>query len=493
MKRLSLLVPLLLILVEFTSAQSDQISVFNPNQKFSIEGNIKNYHPTDSTGFVTLRTNTISGVSRDTAVYINEHGYFKCQLHQGFDGDIAFAYRDEFVQLYATRGEEIQLKLDDNTWMVEPNKAKSLTVTGKSGALSKRIMDFQYQKNIHEFKTNPDFNNKEQGDERFAKDCNTRMEEELAFLEWYMGKNKITDVQFEKWNMNEIMYRMGNQIAFYCFARKINRSITYPQLMGYVKPIPFTNNDALSNASYYKFLEFLVGDFGIISNVNLLYTDSIRFHGNSKVAFNLTKIDSYSSGITRQLMYYLLYEKESKDCQANVARFTSTISDPYLRQLFLRGVGAQDVLIPRDALEQIKGQPGGKSLADRMEVFLKKNKGSFVFLDFWGSWCGPCMQEMPLYPNLINELRSEPIVFLFLAVDTKEEKMIDVKRKYGINAEFILLADNDVKIFNNVLQFSSYPSHFILDPLGKVVARGASIQNSGITETIKQIRSVLPR
>lgn len=494
MKKMTLLATLLLALVEFGHGQNNQNSVFNPDRKFTLEGNIKNYHPTDSTGFVTLRTTSVKGASHDTAVYINERGYFKCHLYQPFDGDIAFAYRDEFIQLYAAHDEEIQLELDDRTWKTEPNKVKVLHVMGKSAALSKHIIDFQHQKAIHEFNVNPDFSNKEQGDERFATDCIIRMNEELAFLVKYIEENKIDDTRFEKWCASDITYRTGKSIAFYCFTGKINRTITYPRLMKYLNPIPLTNPDALSSTSYYKFLDFIVGDFGIISNVNALYTDSIRFHGNSKVAFNLTQIDSYSSGITRQLMYYLLYEKENKDCRVNAGRFASTITDPYLRQLFIREASPkEEVLVPANVLAKIKRQPGGSSLYAWMETFLKKNKGSFVFLDFWGSWCGPCMREMPLYPQLINDLRGEPIVFLFLAVDTKEEKMNEIKRNYGVNAEFILLTDNDVKIFNNVLQFSSYPSHFILDPAGSVVDRGASVLNSGIPEAVKQVKSVIAK
>ena len=44
-----------------------------------------------------------------------------------------------------------------------------------------------------------------------------------------------------------------------------------------------------------------------------------------------------------------------------------------------------------------------------------------------------------------------------------------LQNKYGINAEFISLNGNETKILNNVLSFSSYPSHFIIDANGTLV------------------------
>ncbi len=43
---------------------------------------------------------------------------------------------------------------------------------------------------------------------------------------------------------------------------------------------------------------------------------------------------------------------------------------------------------------------------------------------------------------------------------------MEVKKKYSIDAPFIVLTDNEARILNHVLEFSSYPSHFIIGPDG---------------------------
>jgi thiol-disulfide isomerase/thioredoxin len=190
--------------------------------------------------------------------------------------------------------------------------------------------------------------------------------------------------------------------------------------------------------------------------------------------FGLEKIDVYSTGITKELMYYSIHKVKDvisdNEYAFNISRFDSIITEPYLKQLFMSAKSNEaGVFTPFNLVERIKKHSSGDSLSNRLATLLERHKDAYIFMDFWGSWCGTCMIEMPLYPNLIGQFKGQPIVFLFLAVETKEEKIQEVKTKYKINGEFISLNGNEAKILNNVLQFSSYPSHFMLDPTGNIV------------------------
>lgn len=98
-------------------------------------------------------------------------------------------------------------------------------------------------------------------------------------------------------------------------------------------------------------------------------------------------------------------------------------------------------------------------------------KGKWTLVDFWGTWCGPCVAEMPKLNNFYEQLkidkeRSQRIGFVSIACsDTKDKvKNFIVKNNYTIP---VLMSDNRVERDFNV---QGYPSKYILTPGGKLIA-----------------------
>ncbi len=488
---------LLLLFVIVAKAQVTKLSVFEQTRNFKIEGKIKGYQPDDNNKFISFRTYEITGLSKDTAISIDKNGNFSCELYQPFEGDIAFVYNDVFIEMYASPSEKIFMEIYEDKWKTEENKTKAISFRGKSSSLSKGLIDFEYYKSNQPFKNNPDMGDQKQGDEGFAKKSIARMNEELDLFDNYVIKENIKDEKYIQWCRNKIVYSIAQKIAYYCFWAKSNKTITYNQLTDYLSSIAINNPGALNNYSYYYYLYTLVFDFHLIAKLNPIYKDSIKQKGNSRLVLNLEKIDAYSTGITKELMYYFSYKANAiisnNEYEFDISQFDSIITEPYLKQLLMSAKSNQaEVFTPFNLVERIKKHSSGDSLSNRLATLLQNHKDAYIFMDFWGTWCGACMGEMPLYPNLIEQFKDQPIVFLFLAVETKEEMIQEVKTKYKINGEFISLNGNETKILNNVLQFSSYPSHFMLDPTGNIVYKKIGSLSSG-KDIVEQIRNTMSK
>ena len=54
-------------------------------------------------------------------------------------------------------------------------------------------------------------------------------------------------------------------------------------------------------------------------------------------------------------------------------------------------------------------------------VHLSDFKGKIVYLDFWGTWCYPCIQEIPSALKLQEKYNDKPVVFLYVALEYDEE------------------------------------------------------------------------
>jgi thiol-disulfide isomerase/thioredoxin len=83
----------------------------------------------------------------------------------------------------------------------------------------------------------------------------------------------------------------------------------------------------------------------------------------------------------------------------------------------------QAVTDTRDAINRLNpGNPAPEfTMTDinGQEVSLSDFRGKVVYLDFWASWCGPCMREMPYFRELKERLADqEDLVYLYISIDT---------------------------------------------------------------------------
>ena len=102
-------------------------------------------------------------------------------------------------------------------------------------------------------------------------------------------------------------------------------------------------------------------------------------------------------------------------------------------------------------------------------------KDKYVFIDFWGSWCGPCLQSIPELKSLYEKIKDKSDV-LMLSV-AKEQDKSNEKLKGIIESEKIgwlnLWLDREEAKINtsiiNKLNIFAFPTYLIIDNTGKIV------------------------
>jgi thiol-disulfide isomerase/thioredoxin len=117
-------------------------------------------------------------------------------------------------------------------------------------------------------------------------------------------------------------------------------------------------------------------------------------------------------------------------------------------------------------------------------VRLADYRGKVVFVNFWGSWCGPCLAEMSSIRNLQARLGSNRVAFVFISARTQDFERDSAWLKQhsvaGVNHRWAAGAPS-----------MSVPTTYILDPTGAV----AQYRTSPVDwEThADQIRALLSR
>ncbi|MCB0444739.1 MAG: TlpA family protein disulfide reductase, partial [Gelidibacter sp.] len=106
---------------------------------------------------------------------------------------------------------------------------------------------------------------------------------------------------------------------------------------------------------------------------------------------------------------------------------------------------------------------------------LKDYRGSYVYIDVWATWCGPCKYEIPFLEKVEKEYHDKNIKFVSVSIDAvKDEQkwrdMIKAKNMGGIQ----LLADKDYESqFISDYFIYGIPRFILLDPQGNIVTYDA--------------------
>lgn len=94
-------------------------------------------------------------------------------------------------------------------------------------------------------------------------------------------------------------------------------------------------------------------------------------------------------------------------------------------------------------------------------ITLDKYKGRTVFLNFWATWCKPCIQEMPSIENAKNMLENKEVVFLMASGESTEE--IDAfHNSHNYDFNYVRI-ENSEDIGVHIL-----PTTFIFDAAGEL-------------------------
>lgn len=98
---------------------------------------------------------------------------------------------------------------------------------------------------------------------------------------------------------------------------------------------------------------------------------------------------------------------------------------------------------------------------------LSAHRGKVVLLNFWATWCPPCLEEMPALERLYRQQRDAGLVLVALSVDTDPARVTPFVREHGLS--FLIGLDPRVQVADRY-GVRALPSTFVIDPEGNLAA-----------------------
>ena len=123
------------------------------------------------------------------------------------------------------------------------------------------------------------------------------------------------------------------------------------------------------------------------------------------------------------------------------------------------------------------GQPGIISIGQQAPDFsikdqqgrlikLSDHRGKVVFLNIWGTWCAPCVQEMPTMETLYQTYKNRKFEMMAISIDDGWEEINGFYKEHRLTLPSYIDPGHQVA---NLYKVNKYPETFLIDHNGNVV------------------------
>ncbi len=127
-------------------------------------------------------------------------------------------------------------------------------------------------------------------------------------------------------------------------------------------------------------------------------------------------------------------------------------------------------------------------LTNSKPLELNKFAGKVLYIDFWASWCPPCVKSFPFLNNLHNQYKAEGLQVIGINLD---EVIEDAKQFAAKNpVEFILAADN-TKSCAKDFGVLAMPTSYLIDRKGIVRYIHLGFRSGQVDDLHKRVKSLL--
>ncbi len=167
------------------------------------------------------------------------------------------------------------------------------------------------------------------------------------------------------------------------------------------------------------------------------------------------------------------------------------ISFSILINLFSFAQTSEQVKMVEDAKKKVKKTKGEifplfeLTTIDGEKVNYENTKGKIVLINFWFTRCKPCIMEIPEMNEMVEEFKSENVVFIAPTFDSDE-----LVKKFLQERIFDYQIVPGVKEYCKQMNIYSYPTHFVLNREGtieKVIIGYSSMTVGALRKSVRKL------
>lgn len=294
----------------------------------------------------------------------------------------------------------------------------------------------------------------------------------LKFYETYEEK-KLFSSNFQKYIVNDTHYWKALCLIRYRWEHLGDKT-------GMVTDLPLDD-------PYYDFLKEkeLLNNEEALQNLNYVYfLEQYLTYISEKESINRQEaIKTYFKGKTYYFSEATRLFWHSRNTDISLSQLKTVLEEFYKTNPYKEyNSTLQEAFLERQANDELNHSTHKiysiKLLdAQGKTVSLENYKGKVIYIDFWATWCQPCIQEMNASQKLKQELNkmglNNEVIFLYISIDKNEYDWKNfISRNQLLQNQFHLPTGKDSDIAK-VLKASIVPYFVIIDKEGYIVSSPA--------------------
>ncbi|MFK7948829.1 MAG: TlpA family protein disulfide reductase [Saprospiraceae bacterium] len=380
---------------------------------------------------------------------------------------VALKYLRRKVYMYVEPFDTLQVSLDADDFPA------SLAFSSKAGINNKIFTDFstkfpeeknqfkmmQYRKGTVYYKVGVDLDSdmRRKSPEDFRKQIDTERDEKIAAYKAYKEKYGRPSEDFELYMWSEINYGWALTLLTYGHAHGYYNKVT-PEFFFFVHDVPLMNAKAMGNPKYRKYIKAYIN-----------YTCMDKYPEDD-IFFKQLEI-AEKEGLKDEAMAYfkstlIVRALKKHDNQDEVIPYYQDFLNTNKYEKYDKIVMETYEGVNRYAAGQYASNYTLKDVAGN-NVSLNEFRGKTIYMDFWASWCRPCVQKLDEMQTIKDKLaENENIVFIHISFDNQSNEWTEKINEKGFSGIHLQAAEGTKSKVAQLYNIKALPEYFIITPQG---------------------------
>ncbi len=323
---------------------------------------------------------------------------------------------------------------------------------------------------------------------KFKEYCITKKAEDYQRLLEFQRKNKISD-EFNTWAIKQIELDFSKALFHYYFEHFIRTKQKFTDADVYFSFIGELDNkvdNSIIMSDYFKLSESLVQykirKFRSDNNYQAVLNDST-------VSLIIKEEFSSTNSFLNQfsLCSFLnisLRSNKTNWIDNNIGLIETKINDPFLKKNLKEHYDRvaefnenpkrfSNALLEDENIE-INNQLSLNSDFKKNIVrsIIETNPGKVIFVDFWATWCPPCIYYMGYSKKLMEYFAGKEVEFVFICINSREDLWDQKIKELNLGGNHYYCNSEETRAIRKRFGFSGVPYYMLINKEGEIVDFG---------------------